>query len=252
MMDLQTHDNGRYRYLPAISPYSSGVVAAEGHELVWVVFRRPLPMADGIARAVEVTQQLAGRADALCAVALRNAAPLRLEDFATFNQHYRELLAEHGVLAADAVNPIARTNVVPTVAKPDDTVLYGFGVARRATDASPRSFIAAGAAEIRNQELSQDAIVRPGDTSPEGLAAKAAEVLDEMERRMAGMEVGWDQVTAVDVYTRHDVVGLRDQLLERLGAGAIHGLRWFPSTPPVAGLDFEMDLRGVGAELVID
>ena len=251
-MDLQTHDNGRYAYLPAIAPYSSGVVATERHELVWVTLRRPLGLASGIRRAAKVAREQAGAVDAVCAFALRSTVPLTLDGFAALNARYRELLDDNGVLAVDAQNPVARTNVVPTVAQPPETVVYGFGFSRPATSVQARTFITAGAAEIRNQKLSQDAIVRPGDTSPAGLAAKAAEVLDEMERRMAGLGARWDEVTAVDVYTRHDVVGLKDQLLERLREGAIHGLRWFPSSPPIAGLDFEMDVRGVRNEIVLD
>ena len=251
-MELQTHDNGRYAYLPAIAPYSSGVVATEGHELVWATLRRPMGLAGGIRHAAEVACEEAGAADAVCAFALRNTATLTLEDFAAFNVRYRELLDHNGILAVGAENPVARTNVVPVVAQPAETVVYGFGFSRPTANADARTFIAAGAAEIRNQELSEDAIVRPGDTSPAGLAAKAAEVLDEMEQRMAGLGASWEEVTAVDVYTQHDVVGLKDQLLERLQAGAIHGLRWFPSTPPIAGLDFEMDVRGVRSEIVLD
>jgi len=35
------------------------------------------------------------------------------------------------------------------------------------------------------------------------------------------------------------------------GAAALHGVRWFPSRPPVVGLDYEMDLRGVAREIWI-
>jgi hypothetical protein len=32
---------------------------------------------------------------------------------------------------------------------------------------------------------------------------------------------------------------------------AIHGVRWFPSRPPIQGLEYEMDLRGVFREIVL-
>ena len=56
------------------------------------------------------------------------------------------------------------------------------------------------------------------------------------------------RVTAIEVYTAQPIHGLLD---ERLGPVAIHGVRWFPSRPPIQGLEFEMDLRGVGRELVL-
>jgi hypothetical protein len=33
-----------------------------------------------------------------------------------------------------------------------------------------------------------------------------------------------------------------------MGASAVHGLHWFYSRPPIVGLEFEMDLRGVRRE----
>jgi hypothetical protein len=44
---------------------------------------------------------------------------------------------------------------------------------------------------------------------------------------------------------------VRDVLLGAAGPAAIHGVRWFPSHPPIIGLEFEMDLRGVTRELVL-
>ena len=38
-------------------------------------------------------------------------------------------------------------------------------------------------------------IVRPGDTSPEGMREKALHVLGEMERRMGILGVGWSDAT---------------------------------------------------------
>ena len=40
-------------------------------------------------------------------------------------------------------------------------------------------------------------------------------------------------------------------ILEELGPAAIHGLIWHYSPPPIAGLEFEMDMRGVRRELRI-
>jgi len=35
------------------------------------------------------------------------------------------------------------------------------------------------------------------------------------------------------------------------GPAAIHGVRWYPSHPPIIGLEYEMDMRGVARELVV-
>jgi hypothetical protein len=40
-------------------------------------------------------------------------------------------------------------------------------------------------------------------------------------------------------------------ILEPLGPAAIHGAHWYASRPPIEGLEFEMDLRGVFSELRI-
>ena len=38
---------------------------------------------------------------------------------------------------------------------------------------------------------------------------------------------------------------------DRVRHAAIHGVRWFPSRPPVIGLEYEMDLRGVAREVLV-
>jgi hypothetical protein len=71
-----------------------------------------------------------------------------------------------------------------------------------------------------------------------------------MERRLAAMGVGWDAVTATQVYTVHDIHSfLADEIVRRGAAEA--GLTWHFARPPVQGLEYEMDVRGVPSELVI-
>jgi hypothetical protein len=40
-------------------------------------------------------------------------------------------------------------------------------------------------------------------------------------------------------------------ILSAAGAAAVHGVRWYPSHPPIVGLEYEMDLRGVAREIVL-
>jgi hypothetical protein len=95
----------------------------------------------------------------------------------------------------------------------------------------------------------RDHIIRPGDTSIAGLRAKAEFVLAAMEARMASLGVGWDDATSAQIYTIHDIHPLlADQLVAR--GAARFGVTWHYTRPPIAGLDFEMDCRGVCSETV--
>jgi hypothetical protein len=61
--------------------------------------------------------------------------------------------------------------------------------------------------------------------------------------------VGAD-VTTVDLYTLHSPESfLARVILDPLGPAAIHGVHWHYSRPPITGLEFEMDMRGVRREL---
>jgi hypothetical protein len=73
-----------------------------------------------------------------------------------------------------------------------------------------------------------------------------------MGERLRGLGGDWSRVTVLDVYTAHPIHSfLVDELLHPPGPAAIHGVRWFPSRAPVEGLEFELDMRGVGKELVL-
>jgi hypothetical protein len=82
------------------------------------------------------------------------------------------------------------------------------------------------------------------------MCEKARFVLGAMEQRMAALGFGWADVTATQVYAIFDIRLLMAD--EFAGRGAISGgLTWHFARPPVQGLDFEMDVRGVARELVI-
>jgi len=73
-----------------------------------------------------------------------------------------------------------------------------------------------------------------------------------MQTRLRGLGADWADVTAIEVYTPHPIEPfVRDVLLGTAGPAAIHGVRWFPSHPPVVGLEYEMDMRGVAREIVL-
>jgi hypothetical protein len=79
---------------------------------------------------------------------------------------------------------------------------------------------------------------------------KARYVLGEMERRLAALGFGWADTTATQVYTVHDLHPFLADEIVRRGA-ARSGLTWHFARPPVRGLEYEMDCRGVGRERVV-
>ena len=247
---LRDHPTGGYRYLPGITAFSSGAVAMPGHEIVHVTLGAPVPWRDGFARIDRYLRDLGRPRAALCGIELRSPAPFTFEGFATFNDGYRALLGDWGILVG-ADNPIPRTNVAPVAAAPSEPSLYAFAYAVPGATPAP-TFIVAGAGEMRDRAKGSDGIVRRGDTSPEGMREKARFVMGIMQERLRGLGADWSCVRVIDVYTAEAIHGfLLDEILYPAGPAAIHGVRWFPSRPPVQGLEFEVDLRGVARELVL-
>ena len=149
-------------------------------------------------------------------------------------------------------NPVARSNVCPEIDPPSEPVFEAFTYTVPVTDPNGLpSFVIAGSGEASEDGSSyEESIVRRGDTSPDGLREKAQFVLNEMERRMTALNVSWQLATATQVYTVYDLHPfLADAIVSR-GAAA-RGLTWYYARPPVVGLDFEMDVRGVAQERVI-
>jgi hypothetical protein len=249
-MNLIDNPQGNYRFLSGIAPYSSGVVAMPGYEIVHLTLHDPIPYQAGFA-LIERHLAEAGRPrQALCAIELRSPRPFTFAGFAAFNQGYQAILAEWEILLAGH-NPVARTNVAPEVEPPAEPVLYAFSYTMPAEpDPAGVTFVVAGAGELTGGALNPAAVVRPGQSSPEAMAEKAAQVMAIMQARLAGLQAGWDQVTAVDLYTVHPLhTFLVPEILAVIGPAARHGLRWFYSRPPIKDLDFEMDMRGIRREL---
>ena len=241
---------GDYRFLPGIAPFSSGVVAAAGHQVVHATLRTPILWRDGFG-LIDRHLRAEGRPRAaLCAIELRSPAPFSFDEFDTFNAGYQVLLAEWK-LHVDGENPIARTNVAPVTGAPREPSLYAFSYT--VPGATPRpTFIVAGAGEVRDRGVGTEGIVRHGETSPEAMREKAAYVMDIMQARLQGLGGTWSEVTAIDIYTPQPIESfVINTVLAPAGTAAIHGVRWFPSRPPIIGLEYEMDLRGVARELVL-
>ncbi|RUL87519.1 2-amino-5-chloromuconate deaminase CnbZ [Tautonia sociabilis] len=250
-MALIDHPTGGYRFLPGISPYSRGVVSAPGFEIAHVTLERPVPDRLGFEKIREYLGAEGRPVSALCGVELRSPRPFSFEGFAEFNASYAEILRDWGVFV-DGVNPVARTNVAPEVAPPEVPSLHGFSYARPAGP-GPATFVVAGAGELPEGVLEAGAIIRRGETDPSAIAEKARFVMDLMEARIRGLGCSWDRVTAVDIYTIHPIVALLPtEILGRIGPAAGHGVRWSYSRPPIEEIEYEMDVRGVRAEIRIE
>jgi hypothetical protein len=248
---LRDCPTGGYRFLPGISAFSSGVVAQPGWEIVRATLASPLPWREGFARIDRHLREGGRPRVALCGIELRSPAPFTFEGFARFNDGYRAVLDEWGILV-DGDNPIPRTNVAPVVAAPAEPSLYAFDYTVPGQTATP-TFVVAGAGEMGDRARGADGIVRRGETSPEAMGEKARFVMGIMRARMEALGAAWSRVTAIDVYTAQPIHGfLVDEILRPAGAAAIHGVRWFPSRPPIEGLEFEVDLRGLRHEIVIE
>jgi hypothetical protein len=247
---LRDHPTGDYRYMPGISAFSCGTVARPGHEIVHVTLATPVPWRAGFARIARHLHEVGRPRTALCGVELRSPAPFTFDGFGKFNEGYRALLAEWGILVGDD-NPIPRTNVCPVVAAPPEPSLYAFAYTQPGATPAP-TFIVAGAGELRDRAQGPEGIVRHGDTSPEGMREKARFVMATMQDRLRTLGGDFRRVTTIDIYTAQPIHAVvLDEVLALAGAAAIHGVRWYPSRPPIQGLDYEMDMRGVARELVL-
>ena len=187
---------------------------------------------------------------AFCACELRPPAQFTDGDFVAFNRRYVERLAAWGIFRGE-VNPVARSSVCPEIDPPTTLSFYAFSYTVPSANSAARSFVAAGSGEAREGGASyEERIIRRGDQSPGAMREKAYFVLGALEQRMAALGFGWADVTATQVYTIFDIHPLLANEFVRRGA-IPGGLTWHFARPPVQGLDFEVDMRGVAHELVI-
>jgi hypothetical protein len=248
---LRNSAGGDFQYLPGIPAFSSGSVATQGFEIVHVTLRAAVPWKEGFARIEQHLKDAGRPRTALCGIELRSPAQFTREGFDKFNDGYRVVLGDWGILRDGGENPIPRTNVAPVAMAPKEPSLYAFDYTVPGVTPAP-TFVVAGAGEVRDRAQGPAGIVRHGETTPDAMREKARHVMGIMGERLRGLGGDWSRVTAIDVYTAYPIHSfLVEDLLTPAGPAAIHGVRWFPSRPPVQGLEFELDLGGGGRELVI-
>src|SRR5262249_7436394 len=241
---------GGYQFLPGISAFSSGVVASAGWEIVHATLAAPIPWRDGFARIDRHLREVGRPRAALCGIELRSPAPFSFGGFDEFNQGYRSLLAEWKILVGDA-NPIHRHNVAPTSGAPREPSLFAFSYTVSGATPAP-TFVVAGAGEMRERAQGADGIVRHGDTSAGAMREKARFVMDTMQARLRALRGSWGRGMVIDIYTPQPIQDVGEhETVPAAGPAAIHGIHWYPSRPPIQGLEYEMDLRGVRRELTL-
>jgi hypothetical protein len=246
MTDVQEFRPGGYRFIKAVFQYSAGVAALPGFHIRRVRFTRPVPLALGFQKIEQMLKSAGRPLTALCGCELRSPAPFTEDGFRSFNEIYTGTLTRWSIFDGKS-NPVARSNVCPAADPPPEPSLHAFSYTEISDDAAP-SFVVAGGAEAPEGHANyRDHIVRLNDVSPAGMREKARFVLNEMERRLNAFGVTWRDTTATQVYTIHDLHPfLADEIVKR---GAAHaGLTWQYCKPPVIGLEYEMDCRGVKTE----
>jgi hypothetical protein len=170
------------------------------------------------------------------------------EEFRTFNTTYINALRSWGILLEDGLNPVARTNVAPVLFPPREPAIFGFSYTTRST-ALQRTFIVAGGGELPEGSINPGDILRRGDASSGAFAEKARYVMTRMGTRLRAMGVGWREVSAINVYTAHDLG--RNLVTEILNQAGNNAVTWNYAHPPIKDLEFEMDLRGVQREILL-
>ena len=241
---------GGYRFLTHAFQYSGGVAAEPGFRIERARFTKVLPLVEGF-DAIEAHLARLGRPPtAFCACELRSPAQFTDAGFIAFNRHYVQRLEAWGIFRDD-VNPVARSNVCPEIDPPATPGFYAFCYTVPNDTRGAGGFVCAGSGEAGEGSGSYaERIVRFGDQSPAAMREKAHFVMGVMEQRMAPLGFGWPDVTATQVYTVFDVHSYIGDEFVRRGAMS-GGLTWHFTRPPVQGLDFEVDVRGVASEVVI-
>jgi hypothetical protein len=248
---IPTFAPGGYRFIPAVFQYSGGVAAEPGFQIERAIFREPLPLALGFQRAAALLLAHGRPLTAFCACELRSPLPFSDQGFRAFNELYVETLVQWGIYDGNT-NPVARSNVCPEIAPPVEPSFHAFSFTVAASGARAQTFVVSGSGEAREGGATyRERTVRYGETSPEAMREKAVYVLGEMERRLGLLGQSWGNTTATQVYTVHNLYPFfADEIVRRGAARA--GLTWHLCRPPVQGLEYEMDCRGVAAEHFVE
>ena len=165
---LLAHPRGNYHFLRGIDPYSCGVVADSGYEIVHATLGESLPWRQGFARVETYFAQHQIDNNALCGMELRSPKPFSMQGFIDFNKEYCSVLKDWG-LYVDELNTVARTNIAPAQNPPSEPHLHAFSYVVANPAIKRKTLIVAGAGELLDGILESERIIRCGDTSPESM-----------------------------------------------------------------------------------
>ncbi len=246
---LIDNPKGGFSFVKGIGPFSSGAVANAGFEIVHAVAVPVIKLEDGY-EVIERHLRDAGRPlNAICGMELRIPKPLTPAGFEEFNRGYLKRLAAWDV-HLDGNNPIARTNVAIEIAPVAEPVLFGFYYTVPSSTRA-RTFVLAGAGEVKSMRGSDLEIVAGTDVSPAGLTQKTKFVVDLLTTRLTEMKMTWPDATAINLYTVHDAPVIASTILPAIGAGAHRGITWHYSRPPIIAMELEIDAHAAMREIVI-
>ncbi|MSQ62709.1 MAG: hypothetical protein EXR33_02540 [Betaproteobacteria bacterium] len=245
MSALIAFPDGGFSFLEGVFPYSQGVAALPGFAIERVRFARPVPVAQGFDLVSKYLKNIQRPLTALCAAELRSPKPFTFSGFGEFNKGYVAVLEQWG-LYRNGKNPVARSNVAPEIDPPAEPCFYAFCYTVPSQESG--SFVVAGSGEWPEGGHFPEDIVARGDVSPAGMAKKADWVLGIMDARLKGLGASWSRATVSQLYTVQDVKSQIGRIQEHIGPSS---LTWHYCRPPIAELEFEMDLRGVSLERVL-
>ena len=250
MTETAIFEAGGYRYVRGPFQYSGGVAAEDGFAIERVRFQTPVPLEEGFARIEAYLDGIGRPYTSFAACELRSPEPFSEQGFIDFNRIYVGTLERWGVFRDDE-NPVARSNVCPEIDGPSEPSFHAFSYTVPAEKGHAPSFVIAGSAESPEGGATyKERIIRLGETSEDAMLQKAQYVIGAMETRMSALGVSWRNSTVTHAYTIHDLHPfLADELVSRGAAAA--GLTWVYARPPVVGLEYEMDVRGVYSEHVV-
>jgi hypothetical protein len=225
---------GSYRSLVAPGrPFSFGIVTDQGFDLVHAVFRRPVPLHQGLEAAARHVRAAGRPVTAIGAFELRIPEPLGREEFDAFNAPYAERMAAMGLTSASEL-VAARTNVAPTTPGIEEPSLHAFTYTVPDRGRTAPAFRLSGATETRHDASGAD---------------KLRSIVEVLGGRLAELGVSWDDATAVSVYG--EASGVLWDVRESFHGASLRGLTWFPSLPPLIDFEFEIDAAGVGTEITL-
>ena len=252
MPAVQSFAPGGYRFITHAFQYSGGVAAEPGFRIERARFASPPKLADGF-DAIEAHLSRLGRPPtAFCACELRSPAQFTEAGFVAFNRHY--------VAAAGDVGHLPRRGQPGGALEclPRDRPAGRAGVLRlqlhgaeRATATRPRALSAPAAARR----------ARAAPATPSASSGSATSRPTACARRRASSSARWSGAwrrSASAGPTSPRRRSIRSSTSTRFSptrssaaARRAAGLTWHYARPPVQGLDYEMDVRGLARELVI-